>query len=481
MQLKTTATVEVQSSKKWSGLKHHMQHDPNINHSNKDINQSLTKYNVHGVIARRDKILKQHYGQFIAEHDAKQKRSDRKYGSIAAYLEKQHGQPEITAVATFGSKEIIEPFNDELYQETLRSANYKGNLSRVNFDRHLRATYAEGLKKYAQGFNKRNSHITLAEYYIHVDEAGAPHLHFDGIPRGHTATGKPSERFTRALVDQYGTDDEKHAKSGKENGIKYMRKWRAQEDEALVRCMNAAFKERFNVPVKFELTRTGLALNLPMDVYKKHADEIVKLKQTKAALETENKDLQASVDRENKRSEELKQANDDLAEKLRREEIDRIRRKKEQAKERAELDKKHEDIEQQKQEQAKERAELDKKHEYIEQQKQKIVVAKRNLDAEREQNNQFYVLLGKAYSLLGKNFQYKGKNVNYEVAKGKLVPREFNKSGVPLLADLIRTSAVERLKQLQGLTLNHGIVTHHDQTPSKSLSKSRDDDFGPDL
>ncbi|MEK1484068.1 hypothetical protein HC008_07925 [Limosilactobacillus fermentum] len=460
MELKTTATVNVQSSKKWSGLQHHMEHNPNVNHSNKDINQSLTKYNVHGVIAHRDKILKQHYGHFITEHDAKQKRSDRKYGSVTAYLEKQHGQPDITAVATFGSKELLEPFTEQLYQEALRNQAFKGNLSRVNFNRHLLATYAYGLKKYAQGFNRRNSHITLTEYYAHLDEGGAPHLHYEAIPRGHTTTGKPSERLTRALLAQYGTDKEKHAKGNKEKNMEYMRKWRNQEDQALVRCMNAAFKERFKTPVKFELTRTGLALKLPMELYKKHADEIVKLKQIKENLETKNKALQASVDRENKRSEELKQANDDLAEKLRREEIDRIRRKKEQAKE---------------------RAELDKKHEYIEQQKQKIVVAKRNLDAEREQNNQFYVLLGKAYSLLGKNFQYKGKNVNYEVAKGKLVPREFNKSGVPLLADLIRTSAVERLKQLQGLTLNHGIVTHHDQTPSKSLSKSRDDDFGPDL
>lgn len=481
MELKITATVNVQSSKKWSGLQHHMEHDPNINHSNKDINQSMTKYNVHGVIAHKDKILEQHYGRFITEHDAKQKRSDRKYGGITAYLEKQHGQPDITAVATFGSKELLEPFTEQLYQEALRNQAFKGNLSRVNFNRHLLATYAYGLKKYAQGFNRRNSHITLTEYYAHLDEGGAPHLHYEAIPRGHTTTGKPSERLTRALLAQYGTDKEKHAKGNKEKNMEYMRNWRNQEDQALVRCMNAAFKERFKTPVKFELTRTGLALKLPMELYKKHADEIVKLKQIKENLETKNKALQASVDRENKRSEELKQANDDLAEKLRREEIDRIRRKKEQAKERAELDKKHEDIERQKQEQAKERAELDKKHEYIEQQKQKIVVAKRNLDAEREQNNQFYVLLGKAYSLLGKNFQYKGKNVNYEVAKGKLVPREFNKSGVPLLADLIRTSAVERLKQLQGLTLNHGIVTHHDQTPSKSLSKSRDDDFGPDL
>lgn len=470
MQLKTTATVNVQSSKKWSGLKHHMQHDPNVNHSNKDIEKSLTKYNVHGVIAHKDKILKQHYGHFITEHDAKQKRSDRKYGSVKAYLEKQHGQPEITAVATFGSKELLEPFTEQLYQETLRNKTFKGNLARTNFNRHLLATYAEGLKKYAQGFNKRNSHITLTEYYAHLDESGAPHLHFDGIPRGHTATGKPSERFTRALVEQYGTDDEKHAKGGKEKGIEYMRQWRAQEDEALVRCMNAAFKERFNVPVKFELTRTGLALNLPMNLYKKHAEEIVKLKQTKATLETENKALQASVARENKRFEELKQANDALQETLRIEEIERRRRKKEQAKERAELDKKHEAIEQQKQKQAKERAD-------IEQQKQELLVAKQELDAERKENNQFYALVGTAYGLLGYNFHYKGENVNYEVAKGKLVPREFKKSGVPLLFEMIRTSTIERLKQLQGFTLNHGIVTHHDQKPSKS----RDDDFGPDL
>ena len=461
MQLKTTATVNVQSSKKWSGLKHHMQHDPNVNHSNKDINQSLTKYNVHGVIAHKNKILKQHYGQFIAEHDAKQKRSDRKYGSVAAYLEKQKGQPDITAVATFGSKELIKSFNEQLYQEMLRNKTFKGNLSRVNFDRYLLATYASGLKKYAQGFNKRNSHITLTEYYIHLDESGAYHLHFDGIPRGHTATGKPSERFTRALVEQYGTDDEKHAKGNKEKGIEYMRKWRAQEDAALVRCMNAAFKERFKTPVKFELTRTGVALKLPMESYKKHADEIVKLKHDKEALETKNKSLQASVARENKRFEELKQANDDLQEELRIREIERKRREKEREKE---------------------RADLDKKHAYIEKQKQKIIVANQELDAKREKINQAYVLLGKLYGVLGYHYTANGKNVNYKVAKGELIPRQFNKSGFPLLFEMIRISSIERLKQLQGFSLNNGhTVTHHDQKPSKSPSKRRDDDFGPDL
>lgn len=445
-----------------------MQHDPNVNHSNKDINQSLTKYNVHGVIAHKDKILKQHYGRFITEHDAKQKRSDRKYGSVTAYLEKQHGQPEITAVATFGSKELLEPFTEQLYQEALRNQTFNSNLSRVNFDRYLKATYARGLKKYAQGFNKRNSHITLTEYYAHLDEGGAPHLHYEAIPRGHTTTGKPSERLNSALLEQYGTDEDKHVNGHKENGREYMRKWRAQEDEALVRCMNAAFKERFKTPVKFELIRTGLALKLPMESYKKHADEIVTLKHDKQDLETKNKDLQASIARENRRFEQLKQANDDLQEDLRIREIERRRREKEYAKEIADLDKK--------------RVELDNKRADIEKQKQKIMVANQKLNAEREKINQAYVLLGKLYGMLGYHYTANGKNVNYEVAKGELIDRKFNKSGFPLLFDMIRTSSTERLKQLQGFTPNIGhTITHYDKKPSKSLSKRRDDDFGPDL
>lgn len=449
-----------------------MQHDPNINHSNKDINKSLTKYNVHGVIAHKDKILKQHYGHFITEYDAKQKRSDRKYGSVKAYLEKQRGQPEITAVATFGSKELLEPFTEQLYQETLRNKTSKGNLSRVNFNRHLMATYAYGLTKYAQGFNKRNSHITLTEYYAHLDEGGSPHLHYEAIPRGHTTTGKPSERLNRALLAQYGTDEEKNAKGHKEKNIEYMRKWRTQEDEALVRCMNAAFKERFKTPVKFELTRTGLALKLPMESYKKYADEIVTMKHDNENLKTENKALQASNDDQKKLNEQLKHANDDFHEKLRLQEIERRRRLKEQLKERADLDKKQEDIEKQQQKLDLERG--------------KVAMDKRKLNVEREKVNRdadrFYILVGKAYSLLGRNYVDHGKNVNYEVAKGELKDRKFNKSGVPLLVDLIRTSTVGRLKQLQGFTSNIGhTVTHHDKKPSKSLSKSRDDGFGPDL
>lgn len=445
-----------------------MEHDPNVNHSNKDIDQSLTKYNVHGVIAHRDKILKQHYGRFITEHDAKQKRSDRKYGSVTAYLEKQHGQPDITAVATFGSKELMEPFTEQLYQEALRNQTFKSNLSRVNFNRHLKATYAYGLTKYAQGFNKRNSHITLTEYYAHLDEGGSPHLHYEAIPRGHTTTGKPSERLTRALLEQYGTDEDKHAKGNKEKNMEYMRKWRAQEDQALVRCMNVAFKERFKIPVKFELTRTGLALKLPMESYKKHADEIVTLKHEIEDLKTETKALQASVAQETKTNDQLKQSNNDLRERIRIQEIERKRRIKEQLKERDDLDKKQEDIEKQQQK--------------LDLERSKVAMDKRKLNAERENINQAYALLGKLYGMLGYHYTANGKNVNYEVAKGELIDRKFNKSGFPLLFDMIRTSSVERLKQLQGFTSNIGItVTHHDKNPSKSLSKRRDDDFGPDL
>lgn len=460
MELKTTATVNVQSSKRWSGLKHHMQHDPNVNHSNKDIDQSLTKYNVHGVIAHKDKILKQHYGQFVIEHDAKQKRSDRKYGSVSTYLKKQRGQPEVTAVATFGSKELLEPFNEQLYQETLRNKTFKGNLSRVNFNRHLMATYAYGLKKYAQGFNKRNSHITLTEYYAHLDESGSPHLHYEAIPRGYTATGKPSEHLNKALLAQYGTDDEKHGKA-KEKGITYMHKWRTQEDEALVRCMNAAFKERFNVPVKFDLVRTGLALKLPTELYKKHADEIVTLKHEIEDLKTEKKAVQASVAQETEINDQLKQSNNDLRERIRIQEIEQEKERKRRAKE---------------------RADLDKKHEYIKKQQQKIVIANQKLNAEREKIKQFYVLIGKLYGMLGHNYTDHGKNVNYKVAIGEYKDSKSNKSGVPLLFDMIRTSSIERLKQLQEFTSNIGItVTHHSNNPSKSPSKRRDDDFGPDL
>ena len=181
------------------------------------------------------------------------------------------------------------------------------------------------------------------------------------------------------------------------------------------------------------------------------------MRHDKENLETKNKALQASVIRENRVFEQLKQANDDLQEKLRIREIERKRRLKEQVKE---------------------RADLDKKHEYIEKQKQKILIANQKLNAEREKINQAYVLLGKLYGLLGHHYIVNGKNVNYEVAKGELIDRKFNKSGFPLLFDMIRTSSTERLKQLQGFTPNIGhTVTHHDKNPSKS----RDDDFGPDL
>ncbi|OXE55217.1 hypothetical protein ADH69_09905, partial [Limosilactobacillus reuteri] len=123
--MKVTSTINLSSSSRgWTGVKKHMEHDPKLNHANKDILNDLTKYNRSGtafpdeVITRR---LDNFFGDYVREHDAKaiqNRHPERVYGSVKKYLD---GKNKITAVATVGDMEN----RNELIKQLCPEGSYK--------------------------------------------------------------------------------------------------------------------------------------------------------------------------------------------------------------------------------------------------------------------------------------------------------------------------------------------------------------------
>ena len=111
MAIECTVTTNLQStSKGFSGVQKHVEHDDKINHSNKDIHFDETKFNLYSDNTQVDKEVDEwnemKFGDFILEHDKSQREkghSERQYGSVKNYLSKKK---KATGVLTLGNMEI---------------------------------------------------------------------------------------------------------------------------------------------------------------------------------------------------------------------------------------------------------------------------------------------------------------------------------------------------------------------------------------
>ena len=87
-----TVTTDLQSKHKngFSGIVKHVSHDPEINHSNKDINFNESQFNKYNNdVSKLEKWNEEKFSDYVVNHDIKQRKrghAERQYGSVKSFL-----------------------------------------------------------------------------------------------------------------------------------------------------------------------------------------------------------------------------------------------------------------------------------------------------------------------------------------------------------------------------------------------------------
>lgn len=255
-----TASGNFDNKKSWSGLKKHLEHDPKLKHKNEYLNttesQELRKYNIHKKLIDYDAFCEDTFSSYVKEHDENMQDKRRKFGSVKRFLKvdsqgkRRELQPAQAYVEKLSDKEHYKQYLKTV-TKFLMNKGYAKSKEQAK-DIALKVT-AKGLARYADGFNKRNTNLKMFEYYVHMDEKGAAHLHSQVmpivIPQGKTKsnkTKKPSWSLNRALTAQYGN------KGKNKQNLKTFRK---QEDKAFIKAMNDELTEELHVAPVFALVR----------------------------------------------------------------------------------------------------------------------------------------------------------------------------------------------------------------------------------
>lgn len=277
-----------------------MEHDPEINHSNSYLNstesKNLRKYNRHKILLDYSEWTEKKFGSFVKERDQKMKDKKRQFGSVDRFLKvdgtgkKRTLQPALTYVEKLSNEEDWRHFKSTL-EKKLQSYKWTSGLKKGQCLTPAEAqemalnTVSKGFETYANGFNKRNPNLRMFEYYTHMDEEGAPHLHAQVMPfteMGKTKKGnlkKPSWSLNTALAKQYNSP-----RKNKEN----LSRFRKQEDQALIDSMNQTLEKTLGIKQAFQLVRktdSNKTLETGVDhtVYKARAKAIEQQEKQKQA------------------------------------------------------------------------------------------------------------------------------------------------------------------------------------------------------
>lgn len=311
-QILTTASGNFNNKKSWNGIKKHLEHDPNITHKNDFLNtdesKALRKYNQHVVLIDYEKFCEDNFGAYVEDHDAHMKDKKRQFGSVKRFLEVDNNgkarklQPAQLYTEKFSNEEDYKRFL-KLLVDTIKKQNPNYTDEKVK-DTAYRIVNA-GLMRYAKSFNERNPNLKMFEYYTHLDEEGAPHLHSRVMPfvkpNGTTKTGrlkKPSWSLNKALGTQYN-----NLGKNKEN----LRRFRKQEDEALIDSMNYVLERTCHLKPIFKLIRKTdkdqtLLTGLDHEVYKAKQH---KLDELNTKINAKQNDLLAVTDAVSEQTEKL--------------------------------------------------------------------------------------------------------------------------------------------------------------------------------
>lgn len=132
--------------------------------AHKHIQREKSKYNIQ--IFKRDikDVYHELFDDALNAYNAKQKRKDRKIDDYYKHVQKSK--------------------NLDLQREFIVAVGNKADWEKLSFEE--KQEVGEVLGRYVIDFNERHSNMTIYNAIVHLDEAGAPHAHFNVVP---TASG----------------------------------------------------------------------------------------------------------------------------------------------------------------------------------------------------------------------------------------------------------------------------------------------------
>ena len=346
MAIKCTVTTDLQAkdTNGYSGIQKHVEHDKNINHGNKDIVFSETRFNQYDEsLETRNEINKwneEHFKNYVEEHDKHQREkghAERQYGSVKNYIKRKK---KATAVLTIGNMEVKSKLMQQLcpknsYQEEklpdgtthlvfkLRDENNQPIQANIDVAKKFYGCFNRALimatnNKIGWPPSKgvRSKRVNVGDYLhrgryaTNNDEMGISHIHYELATFGMTRGGKKraahaTNSLNQALVSLH------QAVTGKVCSGRDATKWfRANVDQFALKCLEKELHKTYKVPqnkkiLDFErktkedkTLQTGLSMEQLKAQHQEIADhqEVVKSLQDQANnLTSQNNDVQSQV------------------------------------------------------------------------------------------------------------------------------------------------------------------------------------------
>lgn len=150
--------------------------------AHRHINQDLSGDNLYLKQENLKQVYNQLFGEALQEYNKKQKRKDRKIDDFYHHVKQ--------------SKTL------DLQREFIVGLGSKEDWDSMTRDDKLQA--GEKLAEYVREFSDRHPHLYVYNAAIHLDEAGAPHAHFNVVPvaMGYKNGLKVKPSFKRALANE---------------------------------------------------------------------------------------------------------------------------------------------------------------------------------------------------------------------------------------------------------------------------------------
>lgn len=128
--------------------------------AHKHIKREKSKYNIQ--IFKRDikDVYHELFDDALNAYNAKQKRKDRKIDDYYKHVQKSK--------------------NLDLQREFIVAVGNKADWEKLSIEE--KKEVGEVLARYVRDFNERHDNMTIYNAIVHLDEAGAPHAHFNVIP-----------------------------------------------------------------------------------------------------------------------------------------------------------------------------------------------------------------------------------------------------------------------------------------------------------